>query len=502
MNKSDVLIVGSGISALTCGLLLAKRGKSVTLLEQYSKPGGYLHCFNRFGERYDTGAHYIGAMDPGHPFHTLLNYLGVYNEDSFIPLDPEGFDEFHFPEFSFSLPKGYEQAIQAMAEVFPNERAAITKFFELTRQAVKYFPTYEFDDAFLEAPAKEIFETSLADVVQKLTSNTKLQAALYVYCPLHGVQPGEVAFGFHSLVVDSLIRGAYGLRHGGDQVTKDFTDELERLGGKVLTKKKVVNFEIQDRQIKRVLAHDGEAYEADWIVSSIHPKATMALCEGTNNFPPAFVNRVQSLKESVGLLGISALTTEELSPLKNYYYFDTSNPEQFLRHSSNVEAPSAVFISAAHREHAPSKGDAQPINIHSAAPIEWFSDWRDSRYAKRPPAYKQFKDQLAENVFAQIEKYRPGFRASIQNFSVSTPLTNLHFNGSADGSAYGLYHSIQNTGPRAIGPRTKVLNLLLTGQNCLFPGLLGAAIAGLRTSGHIVGIKPMLGELKKLGALR
>lgn len=500
MNKSDVLIVGSGISALTTALLLAKRGKSVTVLEQYTKPGGYLHCFNRFGERYDTGAHYVGAMDPGHPFHTLLNYLGVYNEESFIPLDAEGFDEFHFPEFSFSLPKGYESAIESMSQVFPEEAPAIREFFMLTRQAVKYFPTYEFDDSFLETPAKEIFETSLAEVVQKLTSNRSLQSALYVYCPLHGVQPNEVAFGFHSLVVDSLIRGAYGLRHGGDQLTKDFTDELERLGGRVLTKKKVLSFEIRDRQIQRVITQDGEAYEAEWIVSSLHPKATLALCDDTEIFPPAFLRRVQSLKESVGLLGISAITTESLSPLKNYYYFDSSDPDQLLRYSSNVEAPSTVFISAARREHGPGKNDAQPINIHSAAPIEWFSDWRDSRYAKRPPAYKQFKDHLTENVFAQIEKYRPGFRSSIQNFSVSTPLTNLHFNGSPDGSAYGLYHSMQNTGPRAIGPRTKVLNLLLTGQNCLFPGLMGAAIAGLRTSGHIVGIKPMLGELKELGA--
>ena len=58
---------------------------------------------------------------------------------------------------------------------------------------------------------------------------------------------------------------------------------------------------------------------------------------------------------------------------------------------------------------------------------------------------------------------------------------------------------MQNTGARALGPRTKVLNLLLTGQNCLFPGLLGAATSALRTSGHIIGIKPVLEQLKAMG---
>ncbi|MES2855943.1 MAG: hypothetical protein V4692_08765, partial [Bdellovibrionota bacterium] len=55
------------------------------------------------------------------------------------------------------------------------------------------------------------------------------------------------------------------------------------------------------------------------------------------------------------------------------------------------------------------------------------------------------------------------------------------------------------TGGRAIGPRTKIINLMVTGQSCLFPGLLGAAIAGLRTTSHIIGMKPILRELKEMG---
>jgi hypothetical protein len=56
---------------------------------------------------------------------------------------------------------------------------------------------------------------------------------------------------------------------------------------------------------------------------------------------------------------------------------------------------------------------------------------------------------------------------------------------------------METTGPRALGPRTRVRNLLLTGQNYLFPGLLGAAVSALRTSGHMVGIKAVLRELEK-----
>jgi len=41
-------------------------------------------------------------------------------------------------------------------------------------------------------------------------------------------------------------------------------------------------------------------------------------------------------------------------------------------------------------------------------------------------------------------------------------------------------------------------NLLLTGQSSLSPGLLGAAMSGLRSAGAMISIKPMLEELSAL----
>ena len=104
-NHADVIIIGSGISALTCAALLTKQGRKVLVLEQYKKPGGYLHGFERFGHHFDTGAHYVGAMQEGQPFQALLEYLGVYSPELFVPLDSTGFDVFHFPERTVVFPQ-------------------------------------------------------------------------------------------------------------------------------------------------------------------------------------------------------------------------------------------------------------------------------------------------------------------------------------------------------------------------------------------------------------
>ncbi|HEX4926007.1 MAG TPA: FAD-dependent oxidoreductase, partial [Bdellovibrionales bacterium] len=139
MKKWDVVIIGSGISSLTCAALLSKKGKSVCVLEQHTKPGGYLHCFSRFRQRYDTGAHYVGAMDQGQPFHTLLSYLGVYDDSLFLPLDPEGFDVFRFKSFELQIPKGYSNLIERLSSRFPSEREAIQTFFALVQDVANHF---------------------------------------------------------------------------------------------------------------------------------------------------------------------------------------------------------------------------------------------------------------------------------------------------------------------------------------------------------------------------
>jgi all-trans-retinol 13,14-reductase len=498
MIKADVVIIGSGISSLTCGALLSQKGKSVIILEQYTKPGGYLHCFSRFGERFDTGAHYVGALEKGQPFHTLLNYLKVYDEDLFVPLDPSGFDVFHFPDFKVEFPKGYENLISQLGNQFPNDRVAIRTYFEKVRKVVTHFPTYEFDDSMDSQSLLEASETSLAAVVSQITNNPQLQCLFYSYCTLHGVSPEEVSFGFHAIVTDSLIRGPYGLKKGGDALTKKFIQQIEANGGRVLTKQRVVKLVAQKKQVTEVHTQDGSVYVGDWIISGIHPKTTIELLSDQESLTPAFKDRVRNLKESVGIFGVSAFCELEspFHPLRNYYFFSSVNPQSFLK-SQNRSVPPVVFISCANRE-IEGKLKSRTLNLHAPGPIEWFSQWGDSRYGKRPEEYKLLKQSYAEGMFNLVDRYYPRFQTMISKYVASTPLTNLHFNGSAEGSAFGIYHSIQNTGARALGPRTKIHNLLLTGQNCLFPGLLGAAVSALRTSGHIVGIKPILNELKQL----
>ncbi|MDE6157521.1 MAG: FAD-dependent oxidoreductase, partial [Muribaculaceae bacterium] len=46
MNRKKCIIIGSGLGGLSTGLILARNGYDVTVVEQGSQPGGCLQCFS------------------------------------------------------------------------------------------------------------------------------------------------------------------------------------------------------------------------------------------------------------------------------------------------------------------------------------------------------------------------------------------------------------------------------------------------------------------------
>jgi all-trans-retinol 13,14-reductase len=74
----DYLIVGSGLSALVFGALMAKSGKIVQILEAHEYPGGFGHTFT-MAQKYHFNAqlHYVWDCGEGHTVNRVLKKLGL-----------------------------------------------------------------------------------------------------------------------------------------------------------------------------------------------------------------------------------------------------------------------------------------------------------------------------------------------------------------------------------------------------------------------------------------
>ena len=76
-NRTEVGILGAGVSGLFTGALLTQRGYSVTLYEQLPVYGGGLYSYERNGETWNTGMHILTGLEPNGAVTNVLTALGL-----------------------------------------------------------------------------------------------------------------------------------------------------------------------------------------------------------------------------------------------------------------------------------------------------------------------------------------------------------------------------------------------------------------------------------------
>jgi len=94
-----------------------------------------------------------------------------------------------------------------------------------------------------------------------------------------------------------------------------------------------------------------------------------------------------------------------------------------------------------------------------------------------------------------VSKKFPGLRGCIRSCYVATPLTYRDYQGTADGSMYGIAKDHHNSNKTFISARTRLPNLFLTGQNLNLHGILGVTISALITCGEFVDLKLLLEKI-------
>jgi len=120
----DAIVIGSGLAGLTTAAYLAANGKKVLVLEQYDVAGGCSQTFRRKKEwQFDVGLHYIGGVRNG-DIARVLRGLGLLDRIEFVEMDPDGFDTLVFPDFTFRVPKGWDNYTRRLSRHSPMRRRA------------------------------------------------------------------------------------------------------------------------------------------------------------------------------------------------------------------------------------------------------------------------------------------------------------------------------------------------------------------------------------------
>ena len=554
----DYIIIGSGISGLSCAALLARCGRKVLVLEQNGKLGGCMHIFSR-KYKWDTGIHYVGN-NKGKYIKKLkpitedpIEFVQQGNEENGYLYDKYIYGNYG-NEITFDCKPG--QYIEELLRLFPDNKTQIEQFVKLTKEAQivsmlvfiqKMVPTW-FGDILWYIGNKlypHIWGKSVAEVVGPVFGKTSLLAMNVSGCigDLGGTRADNLFF-LMCEIINHYKSGGYYFKHGPAYLTQSIIKVIEKHGGRCVGLAPVQEILFQGKRAVGVkVIKDGKEYVFkcnEGVISSAGFRNTFMKLAPVKTLPTSQYNK-NRIERALSMLTHSAqhftvfigfnksakelklpsynrwimrFTDEDIK--ENNFDYDTMI-ENF--HKDPLNAPLFGFI-AFPASKDPGFSDVRSnCTIVTEIPLYHFEKWKEQRKPDtKDQEYKDLKKKIGQRLMEELLfKYHPETRECIDKIYYGTPLTSSYYLGSFNGESYGLFHGKNRYFDKDINrllkpnPLSDIKNLYTTGQDNISGGWSSALQSGILTAEHILGYhtipcifsgRSLIRDLNKMDAQR
>ena len=484
--EKKVVIIGSGLGGLSCGVILARKGYDVTVLEQGAQVGGCLQCFTRKGGKFETGMHFIGSASEGQTLDRLLSFLEVKPDVTLSQLDPTGYDIVSLCGQHFRFANGREAFIEQMSGYFPKHRDDLERYFDLVDKVACASSMHSLKHVETDAAVNLEFQMrTINEVIDSTISDPLLAKVLVGNLPLYAAEKDKTPFATHAFIMDFYNQSAYRIVGGSDQVAASLVRTIRRYGGRVLTRNKATKIVCDESHATGVEINGSSFVEADIVISDAHPMRTLELLD-TNLIRPAFRKRINAIPQTVGGFSVYLHFKDNTVPYlnSNFYGYLKDSPWDCERYD-DVSWPKGYLYM--HLCHEPQPQFAKTGVVLSYMQMADVERWKGTRVGHRGDDYEAFKHERAEKLLAALEQDFPGLRSNIADYYTSTPLTYLDYTGTEGGSMYGIAKDVSLGAACRVPHRTRVPNVLQTGQNINSHGILGVLVGTIVTCTEIVG---------------
>ncbi|MCD8304797.1 MAG: NAD(P)/FAD-dependent oxidoreductase [Prevotellaceae bacterium] len=488
MCEKHIVIIGSGLGGLACGVILAKNGYRVTIFEKESQAGGCLQCFKRDGVKFETGMHFVGSASQGQTLGKLMRYLGLDGRVRLSMLNQDGYDVISFRGQRYKFAMGREAFISQMTEYFPFQRQNLKKYFDLVENVSRASSLHSLKYADTGGMINMEFQLrSIDEVIDSVVSDPLLAEVLVGTLPLYAAKKGKAPFSEHAFIMDFYNKSAYRFVGGCDVVADVLVKVIEELGGSVRLRSCVDKILCDDTHAVAIELKSGERISCDYVISDAHPLRTLEMLN-TSLIRPAFRRRVEAIPQTVGGFTVYLKYKPNAVPYMNYNFYGY-NGDNIWGCENYDEATWPKGYLYMHFCHEPQPRFAESGVLLSYMNFADVAQWKDSFVGHRGKEYELFKKEKAEQLIGALQREFPNIRQCIETYYTSTPLTYRDYTGTEDGSMYGIVKDINNISAYRISHRTKIRNVLLTGQNINSHGMLGVLVGSIVTCGELLSSK-------------
>lgn len=493
----EILIIGAGLGGLFCGALLSKEGHRVTVLEKNSRIGGGLQTFMRKGELYETGMHVAGGFNNGGSLDRICRYLGIRDRIDVHATDVMSSVTYLAQGKSYRIPSGRTAFCGYIKSCFPTEADGIERYvdalFRLSEEERLFYMKsgqngfFEHSDEFM-MPADRFIARYIQD--------PGLKALLASVNPLYAGVAGHSPAYLHAMISVLFIESPCRFSKGSSQLADALADVITGGGGRVVAPVEVTRTVVHDRRVTGVFDAAGHEYKADVYISDIHPCALLDTIEG-KAFTPGYRERLRSIPCTVSAFKVFIRLKPGTVPYVGYPVNIIDSMENAWNVSRFADDGRPHGISCFLAPDAEGKW-ATHMSVMSL--MEWneVSAWDDTRTGRRTPGYQEWKKRRMESVLDMVENAFPGIRNDIDDCFAASPLTFRDWLGTKEGSIYGYFKDSENLIFSQLPIRTKVDNLLLTGQNVNMHGIGGVPMTAIETVETLVGKDTVVSKIKQM----
>lgn len=508
-ERFDAIFIGSGISALTAAVLLARRGKRVLILESHHTPGGLTHAFSRKGFVWDAGVHYVGDVHV--PRTRLARFFESLSEGRLQWASMgDVYDRAVFPGFEFAFRAGAENLRADLHARYPHEAAGIDTYLALldraSASADRFFAEKALPPAlsrligpFLRRGFANLAHRTTREVLRELFADEELIALLTTQWGDCGLPPSRSSFGIHALIARHYLRGSGYPVGGASQIAQSIVPSITERGGRIVLRAKVRNVLVANGRACGVVMEDGVEIRAPLVVSAAGLRNSAQLVRdgsASESAAPTLDALARELPGTEGYLGLyvglNRSSADLQLPRENRWEFPSldhdGNTERYL---ADPEAPFPLLFYSFPSARDPEWERAHPgtslIEVVTLARYDWFAAWEGARVKQRGPEYGARKAEFQRRMEAALLRALPQLQGSLLHSELSTPLTLKHYCQWPRGETYGLAHSPARYAARALRPHTEVRGLYLTGQDIVSCGVAGALASGIVTASAILG---------------
>jgi all-trans-retinol 13,14-reductase len=326
---------------------------------------------------------------------------------------------------------------------------------------------------------------TINEVIDEMITDPLLAKVLVGNLPLYAAEKDKTPFATHAFIMDFYNQSAYRIVGGSDQVADSLVRTIGRYGGRVLTRSKATKIVCDDTHATGVMVNGEELLEADVVISDAHPMRTLELLD-TNLIRPAFRKRINAIPQTVGGFSVYLHFKENAVPYlnSNFYGYLQDSPWNCERYDEQSWPKGYLYMHLCHEDHPKFAKTGVILSYMQMADVE---QWKGTRVGHRGDDYEAFKKQKAERLIAALEQEFPGLRNNIADYYTSTPLTYQDYTGTEGGSMYGIAKDVSLGTACRVPHRTRVPNVLQTGQNINSHGILGVLVGTLVTCTEILG---------------